>query len=185
MVPFKKIIKNALLACGMLNLKREIEDVISERKLKKSLAKIITNTKGNHTISKNNTSYMTHFTFNKIVFIFICLVGFSACGKKQNENTIPSGIMSEETFTRVITDFALAESAANMNIKNSNLQKLDSVYCFNPLTDNGVTQVQYDSALLFYAKHPALYKKIYENVLAALNEIQTKRNPTVKDTTLK
>ena len=51
MVPFKKIIKNALLACGMLNLKREIEDVISERKLKKSLAKIITDPKGNYTIS--------------------------------------------------------------------------------------------------------------------------------------
>jgi len=120
-------------------------------------------------------------------FFFLCvsLVLFS-CGKKEEkEIKIPENIISEETFTRVLADFALAESAANMNIKNTDLRKLDSVYAFDPLKDNGITQSQYDSAIVFYVRHPDLYKKIYENVLVTLSEMQAKRNPLLKDTTAK
>ena len=124
---------------------------------------------------------MCHSIFIKLFFTLSCLFLLNSCGKKQDEDAIPQGIMSQETFTRVLTDFALAESAANMNIKNTNLQKLDSIYAFNPLLDNGVTQAKYDSAVAFYAQHPALYKKVYEAVLEELNDIQTKRNPLVKD----
>ncbi|PBQ32085.1 hypothetical protein CNR22_09990 [Sphingobacteriaceae bacterium] len=126
---------------------------------------------------------MHYSKFIKGLFIFSCALLFSNCGKNPEEekNTVPKHIMSEETFTRVLTDFALAESAANMNIKNADLQKLDSIYNFNPLLDNGVTQVEYDSAVAFYARHQVIYKRIYENVLAALNDLQAKRNPIVKD----
>lgn len=123
---------------------------------------------------------MRHSVFIKLFLILSFGVLLSKCGKNTEEekNTVPPHIMSEETFTRVLTDFALAESAANMNVKNGNLQKLDSLYNFNPLTDNGVTQVEYDSALAFYARHQVIYKRIYENVLAELNDLQSKRNPT-------
>jgi hypothetical protein len=122
-----------------------------------------------------------HYTQKNILAAFVCLILLVACGKKQEENALPEGMMDQETFVKVLRDFALAESAANINIKNANLQKLDSVYAFNPLEDNGVTQVQYDSAVAFYARHPELYKKVYENVLESLNQIQAKRNPLLKD----
>ncbi len=122
----------------------------------------------------------------KFLFFSFCLILFFACGKKQEKEVkIPEGIVSEETFTRVLTDFALAESAANMNIKNTDLQKLDSIYAFDPLRDNGITRSQYDSAIFFYVRHPEVYKRIYENVLVALSEMQAKRNPLVKDTVVK
>ena len=124
--------------------------------------------------------------FFKTAFVFAGFLMLAACGKKQEEDTsIPPGIMSQETFTRVLTDFALAESAATMNVKNSDLQKLDSIYAFNPLRDNGVTQGGFDSATAFYVRHPQLYKKVYEDVLVALSEMQAKRNPMVKDSSSK
>jgi len=118
------------------------------------------------------------------VILFLCFVALlSFCGKKQaQKEELPQGMMSEETFTRVLTDFALAESAASMNIKNTDLRKLDSIYAFDPLADNGVTRQQYDSAISFYVRRPELYKKIYENVLTALSDLQAKRNPLIKDT---
>lgn len=106
--------------------------------------------------------------------LFLLLV---ACGKKQEKEVeIPVGILTEAQFTKVLTDFALAESAANLNVKNVIIQKTDSVYAFNPLVENNVRKSQYDSTILFYAGQPELYKKVYEKVLVALSEMQAKKN---------
>jgi hypothetical protein len=129
---------------------------------------------------------MTYFSSLKFSFSLLVFLTLFACGKKQEEAVkIPRGILSEEIFTKVLTDFALAESASSMNIKNVAITKIDSVYAFNPLTENKVTKSQYDSAISFYVSHPDLYKKIYENVLVALSEMQAKRNPLKKDTSSK
>ena len=118
----------------------------------------------------------------KFTFVLFCALLFG-CGKKEDTGVkIPGHILSEEVFTKVLTDFALAESAASMNIKNAHFRKIDSTYAFDPLLENKVTQAQYDSTLSFYARQPELYKKVYENVLAALSEIQAKRNTMAKDT---
>ena len=128
---------------------------------------------------------MSYSSIKSFAFLFPILL-FLSCGKKEaKEVKIPEGILNEETFTKVLTSFALAESAANMNIKSVNLQKVDSAYAFNPLAENNVTQAQYDSAVSFYVRQPELYKKIYENVLVALTEMQVKRNPLAKDTAVK
>ena len=109
-----------------------------------------------------------------------------SCGTKPNaEVKIPANILNEETFTKVLVDFALAESAANLNVKNVSVQKLDTTYAFNPLKENHITQSKYDSTILFYSHNTKLYKKIYENVLAALSEIQTKRDTLKKDSVSK
>lgn len=124
-------------------------------------------------------------TINPAVIVVLTLFVFS-CGKKNNEAVeIPPGIIGRDTFARILVDFALAESAANMNIKNTLLLKLDSVYAFDPLEDNGVTLARYDSSIAFYVRNPEVYKKIYEQVLASMSEIQTKRNPVKKDTNSK
>jgi hypothetical protein len=56
---------------------------------------------------------------------------------------------------------------------------MDSAYAFDPLEENNVSRSQYDSAVSFYSKHPAVYKKIYENVLATLSKMQL-RNDSAK-----
>jgi Domain of unknown function (DUF4296) len=115
---------------------------------------------------------------------FFILVGISAffflfnsCKNNEEEKpTIPENILKEEAFTKLLTSFALAESASNMNIKSVPGYKMDTVYAFNPLIEHGVRKSQYDSTLDFYIKHPLLYKKVYENVLAELTDLQTKRD---------
>jgi hypothetical protein len=104
-----------------------------------------------------------------------------SCSSDDLETVVPSTILSEEKFTKIIVDFALAESTGNINVKNVASDKMDSVYAFNPLIENNVTKGQYDSAIAFYSKHPNLYKKIYENVLAELSKMQIKKDSLTVD----
>jgi hypothetical protein len=103
----------------------------------------------------------------------------------ENESTIKNienqNILNETTFTKLLVDYALAESAANLNIKNVSLLRLDSTYAFAPLKENNISRTKYDSTLMFYSKHTILYKKIYENVLAELSEIKTARDTLKMD----
>ena len=109
--------------------------------------------------------------------MFCTLNVFIRCESGKNEHSeIPTMVLNEEKFTQLLVDFALAESASNLNIKNVSAQKMDSVYAFNPLTENKVTKATYDSTISFYSKHPALYKKIYENVLTKLSKMQVKKD---------
>jgi hypothetical protein len=105
------------------------------------------------------------------------LLVFWGCGESEEEKKveIPSYVLNEEQFTKLLTDYALAESAANLNVKNVALNKTDSVYAFNPLVENNVSKEQYDSTLSFYVHHPLLYKKVYENVLESLTKFQAAR----------
>jgi len=122
----------------------------------------------------------------KLFLSVICISFIFSCSSPQEENvSVPDKILSEEVFTKLIVDFALAESTSNINIKNVSSEKNDSAYAFNPLKENNVSRVDYDSALAFYSKHPTLYKKVYENVLVILSKMQI-RNDTIKvDSNLK
>lgn len=112
-------------------------------------------------------------SFGMMGLIFLILM-FSCTQNKKVE--IPGNLIPRETFVQVLVDFALAESAANMNIKNVPFNKTDSVYAFNPLEENHITKEQYDTTLAFYSSHPELYKEIYEEVLVKLNAMQTQRD---------
>lgn len=129
---------------------------------------------------------MRYTSLIKIICLAVLIFLLSFCAAKENnEVEAPKEILSKEVFTKLLTDYALAESAANMNIKNATLQRLDSVYAFNPLAEHNIRKSQYDSAIAFYSSRPDLYKKIYEDVLVALSELQTKRNPAKNDSSLK
>lgn len=121
-----------------------------------------------------------NFTYTKLfIFLFAAIV-LSSCGSVDDSDiTIPDTILSEEKFTKLIVDFSLAESASNLNVKNFPAEKMDSAYAFDPLEENKISKAQYDSAVSFYSKHPAIYKKIYENVLTTLSKMQL-RNDSAK-----
>jgi hypothetical protein len=116
----------------------------------------------------------------------ICLaLLFVACEGGDKNTAIPPGILSEEQFAQVLTDFSLAEGAANMNVKNLPIQHLDSAYAFDPLKDNNIRQGQYDSTIKFYSTQPERYKRVYERVLQNLTELEAKRNAIKKDSASK
>lgn len=120
------------------------------------------------------------------ILIIAAAYFLSACGNDQNAPVeIPATVLPSEKFEQVLVDFALAESASNLNVKNVAVQQLDSVYAFDPLKENNVRKSQYDSTLAFYSKHPELYKTIYENALARLSEMQSLRGNFRKDSVVK
>ncbi len=108
-----------------------------------------------------------------------------SCAKSDEEESIPANILNEEKFTKLIVDFALAESVSNINVKSLPADKMDSLYNFDPLVDNNVSKSQYDSTITFYSKHPELYKKVYENVLAELSKMQVKKDSIKVDQVVK
>ena len=121
-----------------------------------------------------------NFSYNKLFVFVLAALLISACGSGENDDIkIPNTILSEEKFTKLLVDFSLAESVGNLNVKNLPAEKMDSAYAFDPLEENNVSRSQYDSAVSFYSKHPAIYKKIYENVLATLSKMQL-RNDSAK-----
>lgn len=121
----------------------------------------------------------------KLFFFLATIITLFSCGDGENEVEIPPGILNKEQFSKVLADLALAESAANLNIKNVKVEKTDSTYAFNPFEENHITQAQYDTSALFYSKHPDLYKEAYEEAMRLLSEMQVRRNEIKKDSVKK
>jgi hypothetical protein len=113
----------------------------------------------------------------RLLFITAFFLLLSSCGKRGAEDpTIPPGILSQGKLAEVLADFALAECSANMNITNVPIQKIDSVYAFDPLKEHSIRVSQYDSSIFFYSGHPELYKQVYDSVLVLLSEYKALRN---------
>ena len=104
-----------------------------------------------------------------------------ACRSEKMESSIPDNILGMEEISDILFEFSLAESAANLNIKNVAQNKLDSAYAFNPLKSHHIRPSQFDSSITFYCRHSELYKKVYEIVLNKLQEFET-HPPQSKDT---
>jgi hypothetical protein len=107
------------------------------------------------------------------LFIVSCLL-FSCKPVNEEEETIPSTVLSEEQLINVLTDAYLAEGASGINVKSVNGEKFDSAYVFNPLKDNNIDKAQFDSSMAYYTKHPKKLKIIYDKVLDRLSIIQAK-----------
>jgi hypothetical protein len=94
---------------------------------------------------------------------------------KQNTTYIPKGTMDKEKFIEVIKDKSLAEAALNVNARNVDGGKMDSVYNFNVYRDNGITPAEYDSTVKYYSSRPKEFKEILEKVVEKLNEEKARR----------
>lgn len=105
-----------------------------------------------------------------IVLLFSLMV--SCKPPKEEDEVVPSTIIAEEEFVKVLTDAYLCEGASGINIKNVPGNKFDSTYAFNPLKDNNISKALFDSTIAYYSNHPKKMKRIYEKVLDKLSQIQ-------------
>jgi hypothetical protein len=72
-----------------------------------------------------------YYKLKSIIIISFCCVIFYQCSQKNLESEdAQDNILNKELFSKVLVEFALAESAANLNIKGVSVQKIDSVYAF-------------------------------------------------------
>jgi hypothetical protein len=116
-----------------------------------------------------------------LLLLLLSVSWLSCSDSEEDQVKIPSNVLSRERYTKLLVDFSLAESAANLNIKNLSGSKFDSAYAFNPLKENKVSQALYDSTISFYSKHPEIYKEIYEDVLSALSKMLAEKANAGKD----
>ena len=118
-----------------------------------------------------------YYKLKSSIIISFCSIIFYQCSQNNLESEdSQDNILNKELFSKILVEFALAESAANLNIKGVSVQKIDSVYAFDPLYENKVRKSQYDSTLIYYAHHPKEYKIIYENVLVVLSKLEAKHS---------
>lgn len=119
--------------------------------------------------------------FTSLFFVLV----FISCSGEKEERPIPSYVMEEEAFTQLLTDMALAESAANLNVKNLSGSKFDSAYAFDPVKERKIERKIYDSSMAFYSRDPEKLKEIYEEILVRLSDLKIKRERGIRDTLVK
>lgn len=112
----------------------------------------------------------------KTLFIFsvlTCLVfAFSSCKKKTTE--IPADIFKQDTMISIMVDVQIAE-AAILQKENSGIVGGDySISYYKYIFEkHKIKREQFVKSMDWYAKHPELLKKIYENVIIELSKKQS------------
>ncbi|MES2761666.1 MAG: DUF4296 domain-containing protein [Bacteroidota bacterium] len=109
---------------------------------------------------------------NLIKITIVSLLLFSCKPEQEEDQPVPSTILSEEQLVKVLTEAYLAEGASGINIKNVSGEKYDSAYVFNPLKDNHIEKVHFDSSMAYYTRHPKRLKIIYDKILERLSLVQ-------------
>ena len=131
-------------------------------------------------MKENGSDYMKSF-FKYLPMLATACILLSCSKVEEEEVVIPSYVMEKSKYIKLLCDMSMAEAAVNVNIKAIATQQYDSVYAFNPLKENIVSQVQYDSTTAFYSRHPQMFKNLYDEVLTELSKIQAKKMNFKKD----
>lgn len=104
---------------------------------------------------------------NKGHIVSICLVLFFltvACSK------VPQGVLSEKEMQRVQTDMLLADAFIGVNVKEYGNDTAKVALYESVFRKHRITQAEYDSSLVWYAKNLDVYMKVYERVIADLGK---------------
>jgi Domain of unknown function (DUF4296) len=105
-----------------------------------------------------------------LILLFQC-----ACANEDPPPKPPPYVLSPDSFTELLVDFALAESAIGINILNVRGHQIDSTYAFDPLREHGVSAANYDSTVAYYSRHPDQYREVYQKVLTRLSALESAR----------
>ena len=106
---------------------------------------------------------------NYLAILIIVLV--LACSK----NSVPRGILSEKQITPVLVELHLAEAINaqqfTMEVNRNNFK--EDLY-LSILKKFKLDRKVFEASILYYGKHPDLYKPVYDEVLNRLNEMEIK-----------
>ena len=116
-----------------------------------------------------------HLMHTNLIKLFIVSFLFFSCSpKNSDDDNVPETLLTEEQLINTLTAAYLAEGASGINVKNVPGEKFDSTYLFNPLKENNIDKVVFDSTMAYYTRHPKKLKIIYDKVLSKLSEAQAK-----------
>ena len=105
---------------------------------------------------------------NSIIYSLVLLL-FS-CG---NEVDVPSEILPDTTMQKILVEFALIDAARNLSLGGVALPKFKSELFYEAtLKQMKISRDTFNNSLQFYAQHPDLLQKIYENAQIELTKRQ-------------
>lgn len=107
------------------------------------------------------------------VILFFALTLLLSCGKN-DEISIPSGILTQEQMVSVLVDFHLAEAAVfDVQRNRGDVGLYTGRYYTAILKNHGIDRKKFGESVYFYSQHIDEFKKIYEQVLTVLSTKQS------------
>ncbi len=104
-------------------------------------------------------------TRNRLLLLIITFVlAFTACNKPQNDT------LSRKEMTAFLIDLHKLDGALVAQGLGS-AEDRNNVYYYNALLKkHGITKAQFDSTLVYYAKNPKKFERVYTDVIEELTE---------------
>jgi hypothetical protein len=107
----------------------------------------------------------------KTILFFILLVSiFISC--KKAEVKIPEGILKKGEMVSILADVHIAQAAAVMNSASDSTRYSVAEMRKYILDTHHTNQMQYDSSIAFYTRHPEMMSQIYDSVITELSKKQ-------------
>lgn len=110
--------------------------------------------------------------------LWLWLFCLSACSK------VPDEILSEKKMQQVVKDMMVAQSMTSGDYKSYPDNESKQALYEGVFRKHGITQAEYDTALVWYGRNLDIYMKVYERVLAdidrdikALGDVQADAGP--------
>ena len=101
-----------------------------------------------------------------LIIIFVL-----ACSK----NSVTKGILSEKQITPVLVELHLADAInAQQFTSEVNRNNFKEDLYLSILKKFKLDRKDFEASILYYGKHPDLYKPVYDEVLNRLNEMEVK-----------
>lgn len=111
--------------------------------------------------------------------VFLVLILLTTCSK------VPDHIISEKRMQDIVVDMYLAESIIASDYKKYNNDSIKQVLFKSVFAKHQITQADYDSSLVWYAKNLEIYLQVYdrakldvEQQIKDLGDVQAKASPS-------
>jgi len=108
-----------------------------------------------------------YLLFLSILFIIL----FSQCNSEQSID-IPEDILKPDSMEVILRDLHIADATLmNTQPDNKEYKYRSDIYYAQILRKHNISRAEFDSSIMFYARYPLLFEKIYDKVLAEMNRM--------------
>ena len=104
------------------------------------------------------------------LFFAILLLSLLYSCENNGELKIPKNIISKNKIVSILVDMHIADATLiSFQLDKKETKYMGENYYEMVLSKHNVSRKQFDNAIIFYARYPDHYEKIYDDVLAELN----------------
>jgi hypothetical protein len=114
------------------------------------------------------------------IWFLLTIIIFSCSGTKKKY------IIPEKKMVPLLVDMHIADAVGLDYTLGQKQLRIDSAALYGWIFEKyGVTKMQFDSSISYYAKHPDRLNKIYEKVISSLSKLESEIKEAEEDVALK